>query len=42
MEFMQLVLAALKDDGIYVQWGPTARSVDVVGSKFNEPFGRFL
>jgi spermidine synthase len=26
-EFMQLVLAALEDDGIYVQWGPTARSV---------------
>lgn len=26
-EFMQLVLAALDDDGIYVQWGPTARSV---------------
>lgn len=26
-EFMRLVLAALKDDGLYVQWGPTARSV---------------
>lgn len=26
-EFMQQVLAALEDDGIYVQWGPTARSV---------------
>jgi spermidine synthase len=26
-EFMQLVLAALDNDGIYVQWGPTARSV---------------
>lgn len=26
-EFMQLVLAALDENGIYVQWGPTARSV---------------
>lgn len=34
VEFMQLVLAALDDDGIYVQWGPTARSVATFSSVF--------
>lgn len=33
-EFMQLVLAALEDDGIYVQWGPTARSVATFSAVF--------
>lgn len=33
-EFMQLVLAALDDDGIYVQWGPTARSVATFNAVF--------
>ncbi len=33
-EFMQMVLAALKHDGLYVQWGPTARSVATFASVF--------
>lgn len=33
-EFMQMVLAALKEDGLYVQWGPTARSVATFASVF--------
>ncbi|MBP7063963.1 fused MFS/spermidine synthase [Ferrovibrio sp.] len=33
-EFMQMVLAALADDGIYVQWGPTARSVATFAAVF--------
>lgn len=33
-EFMQLVLAALDDDGIYVQWGPTERSVATFATVF--------
>jgi spermidine synthase len=33
-EFMQLVLAALEDDGIYVQWGPTERSVATFSAVF--------
>lgn len=34
LEFMQHVLAALDDDGIYVQWGPTARSVATFSAVF--------
>lgn len=34
VEFMRLVLAALDEDGIYVQWGPTARSVATFSSVF--------
>jgi predicted membrane-bound spermidine synthase len=33
-EFMQQVLAALDDGGIYVQWGPTARSVATFSAVF--------
>ncbi len=33
-EFMALVLDALDDDGIYVQWGPTARSVATFAAVF--------
>jgi spermidine synthase len=33
-EFMALVLAALKEDGMYVQWGPTARSVATFAAVF--------
>lgn len=34
VEFMRHVLAALKDDGLYVQWGPTARSVATFAAVF--------